>query len=119
MQAETYPMNPELNELIDLLGIQRVSALLGRFGAELHAFEAQCAEYSDASAQAHRLISQAGMLGFHALSQAARDYETAASTNAPLALFLAAVRDEARAVQSVVDRFASAMMTDLPASRPS
>lgn len=72
-------MNPELDELLDMLGPERTAALLRRFGAEIVAFEDPACGSAESQVRAHRLISQAGMLGFHALSEAARNFEANAS----------------------------------------
>jgi HPt (histidine-containing phosphotransfer) domain-containing protein len=70
-------MTPELNELGSMLGTQRVVALLARFQAELEIPLAAVAEAVAIRQRAHKIVSQAGMLGFHALSTAARDLEYA------------------------------------------
>jgi len=71
-------MTPELNELESMLGKQRVVALLARFQDELEIPLEAADEASDLRQRAHKIVSQAGMLGFRALSAAARELEYAA-----------------------------------------
>jgi HPt (histidine-containing phosphotransfer) domain-containing protein len=94
-------MNPELDELAEMIGTERVVVLLRQFAAELEAFHTPSGATSDATARAHRLVSQAGLLGFHAVSEAAKAFE-----HSPLPPLRESLLDAAAKARIVVAAFA-------------
>jgi HPt (histidine-containing phosphotransfer) domain-containing protein len=85
-------MTQEIDELRSLLGPERVVALLGKFRSELEPpFTTKQKDAAATRDRAHRIVSQAGMLGFHLLSEAARQLESAIGDNAELAGAVAGV----------------------------
>jgi hypothetical protein len=104
-------MNPELDELLEMLGAERAASLLRRFGAEIHAFEDPACSAAESKARAHRLISQAGMLGFHALSDAARNFEAVSGDRSLRQVVLG----EARTALALAEVFAARCNLLIPA----
>jgi HPt (histidine-containing phosphotransfer) domain-containing protein len=84
-------MNQEIGELRSMLGAERVIALLARFRLELEAAFTILDDTAGLRDRAHRTISQAGMLGFHHLSEAARHLEDALRNNVELSGAVAVV----------------------------
>lgn len=110
-------MNQELDELRSMLGSERVIALLNRFRSELEpAFVLTPDNPAAIRQRAHKTVSQAGMLGFHCLSDAARELEYAACNHAALADAMAVVtRLQSKVlvrIPSLLDELASNPVTE-------
>jgi HPt (histidine-containing phosphotransfer) domain-containing protein len=80
-------------ELLDLVGEDKVLELLTRLAADLHA-RLRSAEPETLRADAHCIVSAAGLLGFAALSAAARRLEHAIEAGADLAIPLSRLLSE-------------------------
>jgi PAS domain S-box-containing protein len=98
LDAETFAA------VFDLLGRQKVNALLGKLGAQLRSQLSgnpdNTEERAEIAREAHKLISTAGMLGFSVLSDRCARLETAALANQD---DVTAVLNDARAAcQSVL-----------------
>jgi CheY-like chemotaxis protein/HPt (histidine-containing phosphotransfer) domain-containing protein len=87
------------DELVSLIGEPRVHALLGRLEKLLvtHADPEHSADVARLAADAHALVSVAGMLGFNDLSDASRDLEQACLTHGSSGDVLARSRDLCKA----------------------
>lgn len=94
---------PDLNELIDMLGRDRVLTLVARFKTDLdNALKNDPPDREQLAAESHKIVSQAGMLGFHLLSEAARALEQAALLDQPYDDALAkALREKSRAGRQI------------------
>src|SRR5689334_2887776 len=92
------------DELVELIGEQRVHALLGRL-EKLLAVEEDANRVFDiagVAAEAHTLVSVAGMLGFNDLSDACRSLEQACLTGQEVDNLFARTRDlRGRALESI------------------
>jgi len=78
-------------EVVDLLGLARVQRSLGEISDRLSAMPMMAEDRDELGREAHRLVSQVGVLGFNELAHACRDLEKACHGNIDLADALAAV----------------------------
>ena len=75
-----------LDELGAVIGAEKLARLVARFAASLGtAFEGGERTADDYAREAHTLISMSGMLGCEPLSQACRDLELSAKSDADIA----------------------------------
>jgi PAS domain S-box-containing protein len=91
-------ITPEFDEetfgkIVQLFPPARLKAHLASFDTQLATVFDGSMEREELKAAAHKLITQAGMLGFMRLSDSARKVEEAAETNAPLDYVLDEARD--------------------------
>ena len=96
-------VSPELNDLIKMLGSERVVALLCKFQLVLeNSLTCELLNHAEIAMQAHKMVSQAGMLGFHSLSNAARELEGAAMKELKLdEVHGIAIREQQRALAEI------------------
>jgi HPt (histidine-containing phosphotransfer) domain-containing protein len=78
-------------EVVDLLGLARVQKALEEISDRLSAMPMMAEDRDELGREAHRLVSQVGVLGFNELAHACRDLEKACHGNTDLADALAAV----------------------------